>query len=265
MTSWIFLGWMAAGAALLVSRGIRGRRRAVAAGAASGLAPVGDLSHVSPALQRTALWSLADGGFESRVLHGELTRGTHDLDVTAFDLETLRERRGEWAFLPVEPPFRIAGRISVVVCGVARRFPHLVLKREGKSDELADDDRIERTGHIAKLARDRLGLARSGAADLPAAIGARALAGTPDGWRAWGDGDVLGQLLGGGGAAALAASGRRDLVVELLDDVVVCYLAGRRAEGADELADLVAGAVAMALAVLGGTPTLAPRGVEARR
>src|SRR5204863_484516 len=81
-------------------------------------------------------WSLAEGGFEGRVVHGALSRGRHDLDVTAFDLETLRERRGEWAYLPVEPPFRIAGTVSIVVCEVDRAFPHVLFKRAGRGDDL---------------------------------------------------------------------------------------------------------------------------------
>jgi hypothetical protein len=264
MADWIFLGGIAAGASILAGRALLGRRGAAAAGAASGLVPVADLGHVSTALQRTALWSLSDGGFEARVIHGEVTRGTDDVDVTGFDLETLRERRGEWAQLPVEPPFRIAGRISVVVCQVARRFPHLVLKREGRSDALDDDDRIERAGHVAKQARDRLGLARGHVADLPATLPPGALAGLPEGWHGWGDADVMAQLLGHGGAALLLACGRRDLVIELLEDVIVIYLAGRRAEGADELADLVAAALTLSEGILAATVALAPRGVDPR-
>src|SRR6202012_4338740 len=96
-----------------------------------------DLSHISPALQRTALWSLAEGGFERRVVHNVIARNGIDISVTAFDLETLRERRGEWAWLPVDPPFRIGGVVSVVICELDRSFPHPLLKRAGRGDQLA--------------------------------------------------------------------------------------------------------------------------------
>jgi len=122
---WYLLGGLAAGAVYLASRGKLRRRNQVAAADASGLVPVSDLTHLPSVLQRSALWALAEGGFETRVVHGALSRGKHDYDVTAFDLETLRERRGEWAYLPVEPPFRIAGTVSIVVCEIDRVFPHV--------------------------------------------------------------------------------------------------------------------------------------------
>jgi hypothetical protein len=89
------------GFGLLAARAVFQRRHQTAAASAAGLAAIHDLAHLPPALQRTALWSLSDGGFESRVVHGTVSRGAHDVGVTAFDLETLRERRGEWAYLPV--------------------------------------------------------------------------------------------------------------------------------------------------------------------
>src|SRR6185369_13059017 len=70
---WYFFGGLAAGAAFLVSRGTFRRRHQEAAADASGLVPVGDLTHLPPSLQRTALWALAEGGFESRVVHGALS------------------------------------------------------------------------------------------------------------------------------------------------------------------------------------------------
>jgi hypothetical protein len=90
---WYLLGGLVAGAAFLATRGPLRRRQQEHAANAAGLVPVRDLTHLPPSLQRSALWSLAEGGFESRVVHGTLSRGKHDVDVTAFDLETLRERR----------------------------------------------------------------------------------------------------------------------------------------------------------------------------
>ena len=170
MPDWYLLGGLAAGAAFLASRGTLRRRHQEAAADASGLVPVRDLTHLPTSLQRSALWALAEGGFESRVVHGALSRGKHDLDVTAFDLETLRERRGEWAYLPVEPPFRIGGTVSIVVCEVDRAFPHVLFKREGRGDDLFDDDVVDRATSIAKLARGGLGMPSSYPAEMPKAL-----------------------------------------------------------------------------------------------
>jgi len=260
---WYFLGGLAAGAAFLASRGKLRRRQQVAAADASGLVPVGDLTHLPSALQRSALWALADGGFETRVVHGALSRGKHDLDVTAFDLETLRERRGEWAYLPVEPPFRIAGTVSVVVCEVDRAFPHVLWKRAGHGDDLAGDNMIERAGSIAKLARGGLGMPSSYPAELPRSLSPAALGvKLPEHWRVYGDPVVVDALLAGGFAATLDRAGRRDLVVELLDRLVIVYPAARDVVGADAFADLTTTALVIVDGVLACSPALSPRGVE---
>jgi len=264
---WYFLGALAAGFAYLAARGVVRRRGQQAAANASGLAPVRDLSHLPGSLQQTALWSLGDGGFERRVVHGVVSRGAEDIDVTAFDLETLRERRGEWAYLPVEPPFRIGGVVSVVVCEIDRRFPHLLLKRVGHGDDLTDDDPIERAGSIAKAARDGLGLARSHAAELPPALPPAPLeVALPAQWRAYGaDGTVLAELIAAGFGETLARAGRRDLVIELIDALVVVYPAARDVVGADAFADLTSTTLALVDGLLASAPRISPRGIEARR
>jgi hypothetical protein len=260
---WYFLGGLAAGAAFLASRGTFRRRHQEAAADASGLVPVGDLTHLPPTLQRTALWALAEGGFEGRVVHGALSRGKHDLDVTAFDLETLRERRGEWAYLPVEPPFRIAGTVSIVVCEVDRRFPHVLFKRAGRGDDLLDDDMVERAGSIAKLARGGLGMPSSYAAEMPPTLSPTALdLKLPEHWRAYGDAIAVDALLAAGFATTLEHGSRRDLVIELLDGLVVVYPAARDVVGADAFADLTTTALAIADGVLSCSRALSPRGVE---
>lgn len=260
---WYFIGGLAAGAAFLASRGTLRRRQQEAAADASGLVPVADLTHLPTTLQRTALWALAEGGFETRIVHGALSRGKHDLDVTAFDLETLRERRGEWAYLPVEPPFRIAGTVSIVVCEVDRAFPHVLFKRAGRGDDLAEDDVVERAGSITKLARGGLGMPSSYPAELPRALPAAALSvRLPDHWRAYGDAAVVDALLAAGFAATLERAARRDLVVELLDGLVIVYPAARDVVGADAFADLTSTALVIADGVLACSPALSPRGVE---
>lgn len=267
MLDWVFIGGLAAGAAYLASRGVVRRRGQEAAADASGLVPVADLSHLPEALQRTALWTLGDGGFERRVVHGVLPRATEDVDLTAFDLETLRERRGEWAFLPVEPPFRIAGVVSVVVCEVDRAFPHVLLKREGRGDQLVDDAFTERAVSVAKVARDAVGMKRSYPAELPPALSTKPLdVALPPQWRAYGaDATALCALLGAGFDRTLAKTARRDLVIELVDGLVVLYPAARDVVGADAFADLTATALAVVDGVLASSQKMSPRGVEAAR
>lgn len=266
--SWLFIGGVAAVLALFAGRGLTRRRAQEAAANAAGLIPVRDLTHLPGALQKSALWTLGDGGFERRVVHGVLPRpGGEDADVTAFDLETLRERRGEWAYLPVEPPFRVGGVVSVVVCEIDRDLPHYLLKREGLGDALIDDDMLERAGNVAKVTRDSLGLGRSYPAELPSPLSTKALAvAMPEQWRAYGPSEgALTDLLSNGLADALRRATRRDLVIELIGGLVICYPAAREAAGADALADLTELGLIIVDGVLAGSPRLSPRGVESRR
>lgn len=267
MLDWVFLGGLAAAAAYLASRGVVRKHGQEAAADASGLVPVADLTHLPDALQRTALWTLGDGGFERRVVHGVLGRATEDVDVTAFDLETLRDRRGEWAWLPVEPPFRIAGVVSVVVCEIDRAFPHTLLKRAGHGDQLVDDAAVERAVNVAKLTRDAVGMKRSYEAELPRTL-ARVAVTTPlpTGWRAYAqDASALAELLASGFGATLTSAGRRDLVIELIDGLVIVYPAARDVVGADAFADLTQTALALVDGVLASSPRISPRGIEAQR
>ncbi|MDB4961733.1 MAG: hypothetical protein JWP01_1732 [Myxococcales bacterium] len=262
MPAWSIFAILGAGAAFLASRGMFRRSTQSAAADAAGLSPAPDLTHLTPALQRTALWTLSDGGFERRVVHGVLSRNTHDIDVTAFDLETLRERRGEWAFLPLDRPFRIGGVVSVVACEVDRAFPHMLFKRAGGGDELEGDTAVDRASHIAKVARAGFGMAQSYPAELPSTLSPAALTPPlPEQWRAYGDPSVLTELLGSGFAATLAQAGRRDLVIELLDTLILIYPAARDVVGADSFADLTATALAVTDGVLAASRPISPRGV----
>ncbi len=267
MPAWTLIGGLAAGATLLAARALHRRSQQEAAGHASGLAPVRDLSGIASALQQTALWAMAEGGFERRVLHGVLARDGGDVDVTAFDLETLRERRGEWAFLPVEPPFRIAGVVSIVVCEIDRRFPHVLFKHAGRGDALDDDNRIERMGSLAKNVRDRLGMPRSYESEMPTAIDKAPLSiPLPIGWRVYTRApEIVESLLASGFSTTLEQAGRRDLVVELLDNVVVVYPAARDVVGPDAFADLTTTALQIVDGVLAASRPLTPRGIETRR
>ncbi|MDQ3369359.1 MAG: hypothetical protein M3680_28370 [Myxococcota bacterium] len=267
MTEWYFFGGLAVGALVLAGRMLFGTKQQQAAADAAGLGVVSDLTHIPVALQHTALWSMSEGGFESRIVHGIVTRHAEDVEVTAFDLETHRERRGEWAWLPVEPPFRIAGTVSVVACKVDRAFPHYVLKRVGRGDEMVDDTAVERGTSIAKLVRDGLGLSRHHPAELPPTLGATPLdVGIPDPWRAYGrDATPLLALLGQGFATTLTRADRRDLVIELVDGLVLVYPAARDVVGADAFADLTTTALSVVEGLLAASTPLTPRGVDVRR
>lgn len=263
MATWSFLALIGAGVAFLATRGVFRKSGQSAAANATGLSPAPDLTHLTGSLQRTALWTLSDGGFEQRVVHGVLSRNAHDIDVTAFDLETLRDRRGEWAYLPLDQPFRIGSVVSIVACEVDRAFPHLLLKRAGGGDELKGDSAIDRGSHIAKAARLGLGMPQSYPAELPTTLKPDALAPTlPEGWRAYGDSTVLGELLAAGFASTLMQAGRRDLVIELLDTLILVYPASRDVVGPDAFADLTATALAITDGVLAASRQLSPRGVE---
>jgi hypothetical protein len=261
---WKLLGGLAVGGAYLVGRAVVRRASQGDAARAAGLEPGFDLSHVPAELQATALWSLADGGFERRVVQGTLARPHGDVAITAFDLETLRESRGEWAYLPVDLPFRIAGLVSVVVCEIARAFPHVLLKRAGQGDELADDSYLERLGSVTKTVRDRLGVSRSYASELPGGLPERSLdLALPEGWRGYTHApELVETMLPAGLADALVRAGRRDLVIELLDRIVVVYPAARDVVGPDAFADLTATALAIVDGVLAATPAVTPRGLE---
>ena len=261
---WRLIGGLAAGASFLVGRAVYRRSSQEAAARAAGLQPARDLQHLPQSLQRTALWSLADGGFERRVVHGKLARARGDVALTAFDLETLRERRGEWAWLPVDRRFRVGGVVSVVVCEVDREFPHVLCKRTGRGDELIDDNMLQRLGHIAKSVRDGLGVKRSLPAELPKALPVAALdVAVHEQWRAYSQApDFVASLLDAGFRATLEQAHRRDLVVELLDRLVVIYPAARDVAGADAFADLTSTALQIVDGVLAATPPLTPRGIE---
>ncbi|HEX5061324.1 MAG TPA: hypothetical protein VFV99_18280 [Kofleriaceae bacterium] len=261
---WRLIGGLASGVAFLVGRRAYRKKGQESAARAAGLEPTDDLTHVPRALQQTALWSLADGGFERRVMHGKVARTGGDVSITAFDLETLRERRGEWAFLPVEPPFRIGGVVSVVVCEVDRRFPHVLFKHAGRGDELLDDELLDRLIHVAKAARDRLGMKRAYPSELPGTLANQPVsASLPPHWRAYTRTPELVEMLAAAGLrTVLEQASRRDLVIELLERVVVVYPAARDVVGPDAFADLTATALQIVDGVLAASPPLTPRGIE---
>ncbi|MEO6771696.1 MAG: hypothetical protein ABI467_01575 [Kofleriaceae bacterium] len=261
---WLIYGILGAGGAALAGTSMLRRTRHDAFAHASELAPVADLSHLPASLQRTALWSLAEGGFERRAVHGVVKRPDAptpgDVAVTAFDLETLRSRRGEWAYLPVEPPFRIGDVVSVVVCELDRSFPHVLLKRTGRGDKLHDDALGEISTSLTRLAHEALRAGRHHAAELPASLASEPLTvELPEHWRAYGR-EIEPLLRNTELRDALARTQRRDLVIEVIDSLLIVYPAARAIAGADPFADLVSSALVLVDAIRASV--VSPRGIE---
>src|SRR2546423_11658502 len=65
--NWFFFGGLGGAIVLLVGRSLFRRKAQEQAADASGLATVHDLTHLPSVLQKTALWALAEGGFEGRI------------------------------------------------------------------------------------------------------------------------------------------------------------------------------------------------------
>jgi hypothetical protein len=231
-----FLVAVAGGFAALAFGAWMRRRDRDEAAAIAGLEPA-DLAHLPACLQDTALWRLAEGGFESGGLVGVVHRGSSDIEVTAFELETLRERRGEWAFLPVVPPFRLDGVVRVAAFRVARRFPHLLLKRSGPADVLPERTAFEQLTNEAAAVRVVLGLPEGVPAERPATLPPTPLVvRLPEGWRAYSADPVFAaELLKEPLFTTLAEEGSADEVVELIEDLIVIYHA--RAQRVRDLGD----------------------------
>jgi hypothetical protein len=225
-----FLVLVGGGFAALAAGAIMRRRARDEAAEATGLLPA-DLSHLPAVLRETVLWKMCDGGFESGVLAGELHRGTVDVEVTAFELETLRERRGEWAYLPIDQPFRVDGKLRVVVFRLPRVFPHLVLKRKGDADLLPKRTPFEVLATPTAAARMLLGLGEGVESERPDGVPFDRLDAPrlPELWRAYGtDAVFLTEMLREPLVSTLAEEGSPDQVIELLGDMVVVYHARER-------------------------------------
>ena len=226
MSDIAFLVGVGGGFAALVVGALMKKRARDQAMETTGLAP-SDLSHLPESLQRTALWRMAEGGFESGTLSGQVQRGAHDVEVTVFELETLRERRGEWAFLPVTPPFQLDGHVRVAIFRLPRRFPHTVLKRSGPADELPERTGFERASNLAAAVRLGFGVAEGVPAEMPPGLPTAPLdLRLPEGWRAYGtDAVFAGELAREPLLGTLADEGSVDEVIELVDDMIVIYQA----------------------------------------
>ncbi len=137
---WMFWSFIAAGAGVLA---LAARQRAAATAARStrlGMTARPDLTEVPSELQRTALWTLTEGGTERGVVGGVLSLAAHDVEITCFDLAEHRRLRLEWAWLDVATPFRLHTPLTIVACRIPRQLPHLLIKRAGPADTIAPRD-----------------------------------------------------------------------------------------------------------------------------
>jgi hypothetical protein len=223
MSDVTFLVGVGAGFAGLAAYAWSRRRQRDEAAQATGLLPA-DLTHLPASLRESALWALSDGGFESGVLANMLE---NHIEVTAFELETLRERRGEWAYLGVDQPFSLDGHLRVVIFRVDRKFPHVLLKRTGDSDLMPDRTAFERAANLASGARMLLGQKAGVEAELPRTLPPTRLSTTlPVNWRAYGDATLAALLEPIG--TTLTDEGNPDQVIELIDNLVISYHARDR-------------------------------------
>jgi len=278
---WLFFAIMGGGVGVLAAaarqRAIATRRRT----ARLGMSARPDLVRVPSELQRTALWAITEGGTERSVVGGALSLATHDVDVTCFDLEDLRRKRFEWAWLDVAAPFRLHTPLSVVACTVPRALPHLLIKRAGPADRIepreheqarrapgaaAPGDLIDAvTTGLASRAALALADFRSSGEPPPPTLARDTLdAPLPDGWRAWAGADPTDEtrrLVTAIGDGLEHDARDRELVVETLGPLVVVYVASGGPLGEGALEDLVDAAVGACERVLAATPDLGPRGV----
>jgi hypothetical protein len=224
MSDVTFLVGVGAGFAGLAAYAWSRRRQRDEAAEATGLLPA-DLTHLPASLRESALWALSDGGFESGVLANMLE---NKIEVTAFELETLRERRGEWAYLGVDRPFSLDGHVRVVIFRVDRKFPHVLLKRTGDSDLMPERTAFERATNLATGARMLLGQKEGVEAELPRTLPPTQLATTlPVNWRAYGDATLAGSLVEPV-PTTLNDEGNPDQVIELIDNLIISYHARDR-------------------------------------
>lgn len=184
------------------------------------------LESLPPELQRSVLFRVAGGGHERDVIAATPVLAEETVDFTVFDLELQRDVRGEWAYLDVDQPFRISGPTTVLAYELPARCAHLVLKRAGPADG-TEERPLDRYESIAHAARDVSALQRV----IPVEPGELGRAttdrfGPDDRWRLWAaDRDQARRLLTPAMRAYLLspASGTRELVIEVIGSLVLCY------------------------------------------
>jgi len=262
---------IAGGVALLALGALRRRSVADSRAHRFGMRPLDDLTQLPSELGRTALWSLCDGGFERSPVGGRLSLHAHDVDVSVFGLESLRARRGEWAYLELEPPFRLSSPLLVVACRLPRQLPHVLIKRSGPGDDIGDRP-FEGMSSLPAAVRTNLHMGRSVPADPVPALGREPVArmtpmATEGEWRVWSAAADEARALVGSDAGWLDRLGGElllgeELVIELLGPLVLVYPASAGELEEPRAEALLAAATAVCERLLASTPTLGPRGVD---
>jgi hypothetical protein len=267
MPDWVFLATVAGGVALLASQARRRAERTARRRARLGMTARPDLTRVPVELQRTVLWALCEGGSERGVVGGRLSLAAHDLDVTCFDLEDLRAKRFEWAWLDVAAPFRLHTPLTVVACTLARALPHLLIKRAGAADQIAPREHERgRSGSLGERAALAIADFRQAVDEPPPTLAREPVDVAIEGpWRAWAGpaaGDAERHLIAAIGRGLERDARDRELVIEALGPLVVVYAASGGPLGEDGLEDVVDLAAGVCERILEAAPVMGPRGVE---
>jgi hypothetical protein len=217
------------------------------------------------------------------VVGGRLSLAAHDIDVTCFDLEDLRRKRFEWAWLDLAAPFRVHTPLTVVACTVHRRLPHVVIKRAGPADRIEprEHERAGRgpvgssaatsdvfgavtTGLASRVARELADFRHAAEPPPPTLAPTTLEVALPAGWRAWAGAeptDDTRHLVAAIGEHLEADAHDRELVIETLGSLVIVYAASGGPLAEDALEDLVDAAVGVCERALAATPVVGPRGV----
>ncbi len=222
------------------------------------------LEELPAALQDTVLFTLADGGHERDVVSGDLELAEQQVPFAGFELTFQRDVRGEWAYLATEPPFRLHSPLTVLTYQLPAEFAHLLLKRRGQSERLAESpDEIYRS--VASVAREASGIDRAVTVEPPPALG-RAPVARPASrdYLIWAESREQAELLLPPSTIEhleSEAAGDRELVIELLGPLLVVYCASAGALSVDDTATLADFADELCRRLIIATAPLGPRGV----
>ena len=188
-----FIAAIIAAIAFLIGRDRWRHQRHLATADAYGLLPARtDIAHLPACLQDTVLFLVADGGHERDVLLGTLSLAPEgenegdgdgdgqsepgdeatsetDIPVTVFDFQFQRDVRGEWGYLDAHPRFRIFSPLTVVAFQLPQELPHLLLKRRGRAEVIAEDG-LDRYSSPVDVVRDISTIERAIAVPPPASL-----------------------------------------------------------------------------------------------
>lgn len=218
-------------------------------------------------LQETVLFTTADGGHERDVMSGNQVIADVGVPVHIFTFRFQRDVRGETAVMMLRPPFRLTSPTTVISYQLPRAFPHIVIKRCGRADDIREllDDAPR---NLTAVAREASGIDRIITVDPPAGLDRAPLtvAHLGDDYRVWTAGpEIAGELLDRATCDYLrsAAAGEGEWVIELLGPLLLVYDATDGALGDDDVLAMAEFTDELCRRILRASQPLTPRGVEA--